>query len=205
MEEIQIKEGKLEEIEKIINMPGNDILFETPKSKAEIEFVREKLKLHILHPASRVLTAWLEDTLVGFLIYTRDERKFKAFIKKPRILLRTALKIAFGFYGYNPFQLLRLFKRFLKRSSQLPVEGAFPLPNAFLVAYATHLNWRQRGIASRLIAHFLQEAKANGVKEVGAWVGTENVASLRTLQKFGFEIKGRCSSPSPMYLLVREL
>ncbi|MGB9878223.1 MAG: GNAT family N-acetyltransferase [bacterium] len=202
---IRIREGKLSDISAIINMPGNDILFETCKNKVEIEFVHEKLRLHITHPSSRVLTAWLDNELIGFLIYTIDERKFKNFIKSPKILSRIALRMIFGFYGYNPLNLGRFIRRFLRRLRQPYGEGVFPLPNAFLVAYATHLNFRKKGVASALLAYFLQEAKANGVKEIGAWVGIDNEPSLLALQKFGFEIKGKCFSSSPMFLLVRKL
>lgn len=194
MEGLQIRKATVADIPAILAMPGNALDHAIFGNKAKKGFAADKLYYHISHPSSSVLTAWIKGQLVAFLIYTIDEKSFIRFIEAPTTLLGTVVKLLRGFYGYNPFSLFQLAKRYFYRIS-LSVSKASKAkikePISFLAHYAVHSEWRGKGIAYILIEKFLEDLKEREVEEVGTLVPKWNQISLHILvEKFGFEIEG---------------
>jgi RimJ/RimL family protein N-acetyltransferase len=188
--EIRIRFAELRDVEKIVSL--YDIALEKLDSKAKREFIREKIRLHILSPFSHILTAWNNNEVVAFVMYTTNEKEFANFTKRPRVLLRAFLRFLIGAYGFNPRLLFKLFLRFFVRAKQKTGKENLPFttPPAYLSAYATHPAWRGKGIASACLRKMLRHLEEIGVKGVWAEVHHLNAASLHTLAKLGFKEQG---------------
>lgn len=207
MEEIQLRYAGLKDLGEIVALYLSAL--EPASNKAEEEFFREKIRLHLLHPSSHVLTAWVNERLAGFLIYVEDERTFTRYIKNLRILLRTLGRMLLGFYGLNPLNILRLFKRFLDRArttTKTPQGEEICLPNASFHALAVAPKYRGRSIGSLLMRKALEHLNSIGVEEVGSFVHLDNDISLHMHEKLGFTrhaIVWRFNEP--LILLIKKL
>lgn len=207
MEEIQLRYAELKDLEKILALYLSAL--EPASNKAEEEFLREKIRLHLLHPSSHVLTAWVNERLAGFFIYVGNERMFTRYIKSPGILLRTLGRMLLGFYGLNPLNILRLFKRFLDRArttTKTPQGEEICLPNAYIPAFAVASEYRGRGIGSLMMRKALEHLKSIGVEEVGSFVHLDNEISLHMHEKLGFTRHAMVwRFNEPLILLIKKL
>jgi|GEM_PF-3586365 len=209
MNPLEFRFAEINDIDAIVEL--YNIALQPLSSKAEREYIREKIRLHILGPGSGALTAWYGRQLIGFLLYVKDEDVFARYIKSLPILLRVLIRLICGFYGFNLFAIYQLFQQWRtkaeRRLSENASEPRLKLPSSYLTAYATHPKWRGQGIGSRLVQIFLDELKREGRKEVYTWVLVSNQPSLHLLvNKFGFEKRGVVRRfGEDNYLLVKKL
>jgi len=60
-----------------------------------------------------------------------------------------------------------------------------------IATFATHLNFRRKGIGSRLLREALDDARAAGARRAFLEVREGNLAAQEMYQKFGFKVTGR--------------
>jgi ribosomal protein S18 acetylase RimI-like enzyme len=207
MNDIEIRFAELKDVEKIMEL--YETALEPCSNKAEREFLREKIIHHILHPSSHILTAWVGEDLASFLIYVSDEKAFSNYLKSPKVLLRTLFRIILGFYGFNPFPVLKLFKRFLSRTSERVKTSSgeiLQFPNAYMPAIATSAQFRGKGIAKTLMLKAIEHLKRLGHKEFASLVHLDNQIGISVHKRLGFEQKTIIwRFEKPLILFVKNL
>lgn len=199
---MEIRFATLKDVDAILQL--YDISLEKLSNKAKREFIREKIRQHILSPFSDILIAVETAQVVAFSMFTIDEKAFARYIRRPAVLLRVMCRLMTGRYGCNIKEILQTFKRAPARKRMDEVVNAhtsggmneaFCAPKAYLSAYATHPDYRGRGIASSLLKEMLSHLKEQGVERVWAEVHHLNKRSLHTLSKLGFQTAGMIRHP----------
>jgi ribosomal protein S18 acetylase RimI-like enzyme len=198
MENLKIRFAGLEDLQNIFNLYVS-IFGPSPKNKAGREYQREKIYHHILSPYARVVIALIEEQLVGFAMFIIDEEAFANYIKKPSVLIRVFFRVLIGAYGYNLKEIFKFFKMFKRKANKKRIssEETQPskVPSAYLTAYATHPDWRGRGIASNLLRWMISYLEEKGVEAIRTVIPQYNTFSLNFLNKLGFQEESCFSDP----------
>lgn len=157
-----------------------------------------KSLLYVRAPMAGVTTAWVGDSLAGFMFHCRDMDRLRSFARSPRSLLWLASEVLRGRFGCSPsfwITALRWGAQHFRQpheheNSEDCLEQARPQVQAWLGTLETVEAFRRLGIGSTLFAAVEDGLRSQGAPEVAGFVAAGNVPSQRIFEKRGYELIG---------------
>lgn len=169
-----------------------------------------KSLLYVRAPMAEITTAWVGDSLAGFVFHCRDMDRLRRFTRGPRALLSLASEVLRGRFGCSPSFWISALRWGAQHFRQPREYGhsrdaairSVPNIQSWIGTVHTVETFRRQGVATALLRAVEDGLQAEGASEVALWVAADNAPGQALYLKRDYEERGRYSRIGEECLLM---